>query len=114
MKTVCAKEYVDAINTTVNELKEKYISKIFMEKKFTFTTKSVGAQSSFRVMNGYDIHVDGYKPLAFAEVYFSGYCTMLDHYWDKNEKAKFWAFNLGGDKDINTEIFILYVKDTFI
>lgn len=25
MRTVCAKEYVDAVNTTVNELKEKYI-----------------------------------------------------------------------------------------
>lgn len=25
MKTVCAKEYVDAVNTNVNELKEKYI-----------------------------------------------------------------------------------------
>lgn len=25
VRTVCAKEYVDAVNTTVNELKEKYI-----------------------------------------------------------------------------------------
>lgn len=89
------------------------ISKIFMEKKFMITTKSVGAQSEFRIMNKYDIHVDGYKPLAFAEVYFSGYCTLSDHYWDENEKATLWAFNNGEGKDIDTSLFILYVKDTF-
>lgn len=83
-----------------------------MEKKFTLTN-NVSASSQFRVMNAYDIHVDGYKPLAFAEVHFSGMCSLEDFYWEVNEQATVWAFNHGGNANITTEMWILYVKDTF-
>lgn len=92
---------------------EKDISKIFMEKNFQFTIKSVESSSGFRIMNEYDIHVNGYKPLAFVEIYFSGFCSLMDHYWNSQEKATVWAFNNGPVKDITINIWILYVKDTF-
>ena len=113
VKTMCAKEYVDEINTTVNELKEKYISKIFMEKMFEITIKSVGSSSPFQIMNHYNIHVDGYKPLAVAEVSFTNHVSLEDYYWDEYEKAVVWGFNHGSAGDIRVGLWILYVKDTF-
>ena len=89
------------------------ISKIFMEKLFEITIKSVEASSPFQIMNAYNIHVDGYKPLAFAEVSFSKHVSLEDHYWDANERAVLWGFNHGGAGDIRIKLWILYVKDTF-
>ena len=92
---------------------EKDVSKIFIEKKFTLTNTNVGASSQFRLMNDYNIHVDGYKPLAFAEIHFSGMCSLEDFYWNASELATVWAFNHGNTTSITTELWILYVKDTF-
>ena len=90
------------------------INGIFMEKKFSFTNKNVGGNEPFHIMQDYNIHVDGYKPLCFAEIHFNHNCSLEDYLWNEYEHAEVWGYNNGNSTyDINTDIWVLYVKESF-
>lgn len=90
------------------------INGIFMEKKFSFTNKNVGGNEPFHIMQDYNIHVDGYKPLCFAEIHFNHNCSLEDYLWNEYEHAEVWGCNnINSTYDINTDIWVLYVKESF-
>lgn len=90
------------------------INGIFMEKKFSFTNKNVGGNEPFHIMQDYNIHVDGYKPLCFAEIHFNHNCSLEDYLWNEYEHAEVWGCNNANSTyDVNTDIWVLYVKESF-
>lgn len=55
VKTVCAKEYVDAVNATVNEVKEKHIFRFDVVNKAAMTRLDAGVvRFSTTVPQGYE------------------------------------------------------------
>lgn len=103
---------VTELNSKITEADTK-TDGIFIEKEFNTTIKSVPAKEPFQVFSEKSIAVDGYFPLCFAEVHFSGHCSLDDYYWNGKQQASIWAFNHGSTKDIDVQIWVLYVKNSF-
>ena len=90
------------------------INGIFMEKKFSFTNKNVVGNKPFPIMQDYNIHVDGYKPLCFAEIRFNYDCSLEYYLWNEYEHAEVWGCsNVNYTHNVNTDIWVLYVKESF-
>lgn len=116
VKTVCAKEYVDALNTTVTEMKEKYI--------FRFDTfpKAQITRSSNISVTVYNPVPQGYKRLGVT-VYCSGISISFapDLAFDDGDikdTMSLWVQGLFTDEELNKiwdriitlEVFTIFVK----
>ena len=117
VKTVCAKEYVDAVNATVHEMKEKYIFRFEIIPKADITRDAVKPAC---------IYVNspvpkGYERLTVNCTTGGGYAVsfapdLTDNTSKINSKLALWAqgyvydYNIVWDEIINISIFTIFVK----
>ena len=104
MKTVCAKEYVDAVNKTITDMKEKYILRFETFPKAQITRVDANA---IRV---YSPVPQGYERMSVI-TYFSGYAIAFlpDLSVDSNKTAENMVLWMQGLMDVNN-MNIIYNK----
>lgn len=96
VKTVCAKEYVDAVNTTVTEMKEKYIFRFetFPKAQITRTDRN-----SIRVYSPVPQGYERMAVIAYCNGWPSAFLPDLSAYGRKTEEnMELW---MQGIKDVN-------------
>ena len=116
VKTVCAKEYVDAVNTTVTEMKEKYIFRFDVFPKARITRPYINAVAVYNPVP------QGYKRLGVT-VYCSGtpisfLPDLAYNDGDIKDTMVLWAQGLFTNEEldriwggiISLEVFTIFVK----